>query len=266
MSRRNGDIQLISDVHLDMRDKEMELAPTAHTLVIAGDVAPFVHPKYRDWMEALTHNHRTVAYVPGNHEFYSSPVGPSGALDVMERVCSSLSSNVTLLRAGGSHVDVPGTRARIVGATLWTDIHSGIAHVLETLLNDFAHIRIREDKFITGRDMSVLHAIDRRWIAESLYQAGKDGKRAVVVTHHCPDRRLSANNSVKATRGMGPLYYASDMRPITHSPNLAVWCYGHTHESHVMFLPESRVPFVTNALGYPHEHTGYAAGAGVRLI
>lgn len=258
-------VQVISDVHLDVRGGPMQIKATAPTLIIAGDVAPFIHPKYRDYLGEITMNHRNVAYVAGNHEYYESPLSPMQSQEQMERVCNSLPSNVVFLRAGGGHLDIPRTDLRVVGATMWTNIDPSISGELERLLNDFTHIRISPQTFISGHDMSVMHEIDKRWVADSVSHARRDGKRSVVVTHHSPDRRLSVNNDARAKSGYGPLYYASDMGGVFSVPGIAAWASGHTHESHVMWLPNVKFPFITNAHGYPGEKTGFASGSGLNL-
>jgi hypothetical protein len=257
-------------VHLDVRDSgdgfDFALDITSPTLVIAGDVAPFVHPKYRDYMRMLTKNHGNVAYVPGNHEYYGSTVSVEGANDYMERTCRSLDTNVRFLRANGDTLRVPGTDVCILGATGWTDLDPSVSHIYKDLLNDFKSIRVSPDRFISPRDMTVLHGIDRKWIGEMSKRCCDMGLRPVVVTHHSPDRRLSIHNDKRVVGGYGPLYYASDMEPLYRMPCIRVWCYGHTHESSVMRLPGTETVFVTNALGYPTEHTGFARGAGLNLM
>lgn len=259
-------VQVISDVHCDVRGTYLKIEPTAPTLVIAGDVSNHSERKYRDYLEALTSNHRNVAYVPGNHEFYASGIPVWKALDTIERVCNSLSSNVVLLREGGQKgLDIPDTGVRVVGATMWTNLPKPITPILETKLNDFSLIFTDLNETLTGDGMNALHRQDRKWLLESVVNARKEGKKALVVTHHSPDMRLSALCDRRAMNGYGPLYFASDMGQVINQPNIVGWVHGHTHESHVMFLPEVNYPFVTNALGYPGESTGYASGSGLKI-
>jgi len=73
------------------------------------------------------------------------------------------------------------------------------------------------------------------------------------------------HNDGRAKDGYGPLYYASDMGSVMSLPGITGWAFGHTHESHVMWLPKIKYPIITNAFGYPGEKTGFAAGAGLDL-
>lgn len=262
-----GMVQLISDVHCDISGRELSLRPTASTLVIAGDVCPFVDKKYRDYMAAITANHRNVAYVPGNHEHYGSPDqdGPgSVSLQYMDRVCRSLPSNVVLLHSGGHHLDVPGSDVRIVGATMWTNVEPRYKKELDGILNDFSHIKFRGGPF-NADAMNRAHDRDRDWVEACMDSARRHGKAALVVTHHSPDRRLSVFNAEKSTNGFGPMYYSSDLGGLTSKRAVAGWCYGHTHEAHVLRLLGSSFPFITNAYGYPGQRTGYADGFAINF-
>lgn len=111
-----------------------------------------------------------------------------------------------------------------------------------------------------------MHEVDKKWIARAVHEAGKAGRRAVVVTHHSPSPSLAGLNDNKSTNGMGSFYYGNDMEKILEMPNICAWIYGHTHESLTMRLRGLRYPFFTNALGYPYERTGFAQGAGIRVL
>lgn len=259
-------LQLISDVHLDIRGRAMSIAPSAPTLVVAGDVASHIDPKYRDFLQTLFQNHRYGVYVPGNHEIWGATGPMSGVLDSIERTCKSLDTPVTLLRSGNWGFDVPHTGTRVVGATLWTHIPKELSGGAPSLLNDFKYIKTSPHRALEVQDVNRMHEVDKSWIARAVHEAGKDGKRAVVVTHHSPSVSLSAMNDAKAKDGMGVFYYGDDMDRILKMPNICAWLYGHTHESWVLRLKNIDFPFVTNALGYPHENTGFAEGAGVKVI
>jgi 3',5'-cyclic AMP phosphodiesterase CpdA len=258
-------LQLISDIHLDIRGKAMEISPSAPTLVVAGDVASHADPKYRDYLQTLFKNHRYGVLVPGNHDVWGA-IGPIGqVLDSIESACKSLDTPVTLLRSGNWGFDVPGTKTRVVGATLWTHIPPELSDGAPSLLNDFKYIRTSPHRALTVDDVNRMHDTDKKWIARAVHEAGNAGRRAVVVTHHAPSMSLSAMNDAKARDGMGVFYYGDDMDSILRMPNICAWLYGHTHESWVLRLRGLDFPFVTNALGYPHEHTGFAEGAGIKI-
>jgi hypothetical protein len=243
----------------------MNIAPTSPTLIVAGDVASHTDQKYRDYLQTLFMNHEYGVYVPGNHEIWGATGPISQVLDSIERVCSSLPTPVSLLRVGNWGFDVPNTRTRVVGATLWTHIPPALSQAAQYMLNDFKYIRTSPSKMLGVGDVNGMHAADRSWISRAVGEAGRSGRRAVVVTHHAPSISLSVFNESKSTSGMGHLYYNGDMGDVMRMPNICAWLYGHTHESWSMRVRGFSYPFVTNALGYPGEHTGFAEGAGIRV-
>lgn len=259
-------IQLISDIHLDVRKHEMEIPASAPTLVVAGDIASHKDPKLRDYLGSVFRNFKYGVYVPGNHEIWGAEYPLSYVHSTIERVCNSLPTPITLLRAGVLGFDIPETHTRIVGATLWTHLPPEMSTIASSMLNDFKYIRTSATNGrLTVGAVNMMHETDKKWITSAIHEAGRDGKRAVVVTHHSPDTSLSVFNDPKAINGMGAFYFADDMRGVMKMPNIAAWLYGHTHEARISRLNGIRYPFVTNALGYPHESTGYAAGVKIRV-
>jgi hypothetical protein len=258
-------LQLISDVHLDIRGRTLRVTPTAPTLVVAGDVSSFTDRNYRDYVRVLFENHKYGVYVPGNHEFWGATGPLSRVLDSIERTCKSLDTPVTLLRRGNWGFDVPHTRTRVVGATLWTHIPMEMASSASSLLNDFKYVRTGARSPLTVFDVNGMHETDKKWIARAVREAERDNRRAVVVTHHSPAIGLSAMNDNKAKGGMGAFYFGDDMDPILKMRNICAWLYGHTHESGSFRLRGIACPIFTNALGYPSENTGFADGAGIRI-
>jgi predicted phosphodiesterase len=264
-SKRDRMVQIISDVHLDVRGHTKTMVPHASTLAVAGDVSSHTDVRYRDYMAELFRNHRYGVYVPGNHEFWGSEYPMPQSLDFMESICRSLPTPVTLLRRGNYGFDVPGTNTRILGATLWTPVPLEVSNTADRILNDYKYIKNGPGHPMTVKNVISWHGSDKEWISDAIKAANSDGKRSVVMTHHAPDVLLSVFNDHKARDGMGVFYYGNDMSSITHMSGISAWLYGHTHESRVFNIPGIRYPFVTNALGYPGESTGYAEGACIEI-
>ena len=257
-------LQLVSDVHLDVRRAPIEIRATAPTLVVAGDVMSFTDPNYRDYMQRLFANHRYGVYVPGNHDVWGADGPMSEVLDSMERVCASLAPRVAIMRSGDWGFDVPGTDTRVVGATLWTHVPVEMSIVAPQLLNDFRFIH-RGGRDLTVEDVNAMHDVDRDWISRAISRASLDGKSVAVVTHHAPDMALAAYNASHSTDGMGVFYYCNDMSDVMRQDGIVAWMYGHCHESRVTRLRGLRYPFVTNAMGSPNEDTGYARGMRIEI-
>lgn len=276
------DIKVVSDVHCDTRPQWEDAwkhdlvnvvgrdgSQDRSILILAGDVGPYAHPKYRDYLNAITSKFRSTVYIPGNHEFYEAPGSVYQTCEYIDRVCATLDSNVTCLHTGSSiqYYDVPMTNARIVGATMWTNVPDMFWPLAQGLLNDYNYIpgTTPETGKLNTIDVNGMHRMDRMWVAQGIQGGQREDKDIIVVTHHSPERRLSLYNDSRTAQGLGPLYFASDMDDIMSMDGICAWIFGHTHESHCIKLPEYRYNFITNAYGYPTEKTGFSISSGFKL-
>lgn len=253
--------QIISDVHKDIRSTPFKISAVCDNLIIAGDLSTYVDPKYKDYLAELTSEFRNVYYVAGNHEFYTGERrGRDSILEYIDRVCASMNNNCNHLRAHTSPVKLPGHDVEVLGCTLWTN---GATESNSSLINDFRSIMNDMGDIMTVDDFNDWHHDDKEHIRRSVRSVNSRGNRAVVVTHHCPDFRLSLFNESRVRHGFGDLYFCTDMADIMSYPSICGWAYGHTHESGVFKLPGLRYKVITNAVGYEGESTGYAPGSGM---
>ena len=257
-------IQLVSDVHLELRSKPeakqavidqlVSNAQDADLLVVAGDVSP--NPNTRKlFLEALASSPcwpLGIVLVLGNHDYWSSwntanetdaafsqgkwgpgsiadEAVPSDRVHILQRRSLILSNGV-----------------RILGCTLWSDAQPGLGE----LMNDFVKIPGTRKMKLTLQGFRDLHLRDKAWLEAELNKPFGEGK-TLVVTHHAPSFRvLEAFNS---KTGAGSPYasgYASHLDGLVEKADL--WCFGHTHRFFdAKFGNKGRL--VSNPLGYPGE-------------
>src|SRR5712691_9419481 len=106
-------IHILSDLHLEFSEQHppLELPDTgADVVVLAGDIDNGTCAI--DWAEE-TFPHKTVLYVPGNHEYYGAQL-PDAARVLRARAAES--PNVHLLDNDELVID----GVRFLGTTLWT--------------------------------------------------------------------------------------------------------------------------------------------------
>jgi predicted phosphodiesterase len=249
---------VVSDLHCDVSQTPFSIKrPKANTLVLAGDLSSVIDRRYRDFLGTITRDFKSTVYVAGNHEFYGSPGTISQTLEYIDKTCRSLPGDVHLLCRGNPPWKLPDSDVTFVGATLWTDVKNPPDNPRD-LLNDFTMIDGGKYSIDYMRE---LHESDRAHISESLDFLGGG---SVVVTHHCPDRRLSVMDPSRSYAHINPFYFCTDMAKVFRE-TVQAWCYGHTHESHVMFLPRVSSCFVTNARGYVGEETGFVPNVGIKI-
>ena len=246
-------LQIVSDLHLEHGNPVPALAPDAHVLVVAGDLAPANQP----WLlgdavdEWLACEH--TLYVPGNHEYYGADIDE--ARDILAGQCSM--HGITLLDPAA--VTIEGVR--FIGATLWTDFRlDGVAaepgaHLAALEISDFAGAIRHRGGLFTTHEASRRHAEERAFIENELAAAERAGTAAVVITHHAPSIR---SIGAKYARDPTNPAFASDLTKVIARYQPALWIHGHMHDPVDYPLGDTRV--LANPAGYDaqrNERRGY---------
>lgn len=271
---------ILSDLHLEFGTF---LVPKADydVVILAGDIS-VPGSKAMRWARRAENFGETVpiAFVPGNHEFYSGVLQTS----LKEMALTAKACNVHLLAPGEAVI----AGVRLLGCTLWTDFELPIQTKAGPLvdaeramkaakihLNDYSSIRWAEvpapseasaakpkRRRLTPEDTRALHLSDRAWLAKKLAEpfAGP----TVVVTHHAPHRN-----------SLAPHYQFDWLSPafVSELPDSffevpALWVHGHLHESRRYQAGNCQV--VCNPRGYvrdgrDHENKQFNPGLVVNL-
>ena len=242
------DIQLISDVHLEMRgDAPLVIERHAPNIVVAGDVCSPFDDKYKPFVADLSEKFDRVFLLTGNHCYYAS--GPVVTVqtgikwlrlidDKVRAVCESMpKKNVHFLQNGC--YDVEGTDLTIFGSTLWSDVTDSEEHNVRMMIADY--------RFIPGFDVNTgryLHKLATASLLQALLE--KPDRRFLVATHHMPRTELIAPKHRGSALSSA---FASNVACAYH-PRIVKWVYGHTHTAH----DDDR--FHCNPVGYPGENQG----------
>lgn len=211
-------IQLISDIHLDVRDHEAPVETDADVCLIPGDLHELDHGIA--FIEAMLCR-RPVLYLLGNHEAYTSSI---------DRVSALFRQHMS--RLDGFHFMDRRTLAfdgvRFIGATLWTDINRG--HPLSMmqatgLVKDYLYIDNAEgtDR-VQPAEILKRHQQDLAFIRQELERpwAGK----TVVVTHHAPSFQSCAGRFANHPANF---MYASNLDDLIEGYSPEIWVHGHIH-------------------------------------
>lgn len=245
-------LQYASDLHIDdfPPDTPFEtfLTPCAPVLILAGDICPAYDLHYITFLQWCSARWRYVIFVAGNHEYHCKRTAQVSMeqIDTYLVCLAAMFPNVVYLQNGASIV-LPGTRIRIVGATLWSSIDSAIWEEAYARRGDYKHMYI-DTPYGLRRchpiDTCALHAYQAACIA-SATAATAPGETCIVVTHHMPTFALLE------ARYMGDRWsscYASHDDALL-TPNIAYWICGHGHRAVQQRAP-SGVVLCMNARGY----------------
>ena len=273
-------IKLVSDLHLEFSDINIENDQNYDVLILGGDIciAQDLHDHiaadfnpysagafadlsrkqqrvktFRDFFKRCSFQFPHVIYIMGNHEFYHGKF--YAAIDYMREECAKY-PNVYMLEQDMKIID----DVVFVGGTLWTDMNRRdplTMHAIKDMMNDFRIIRNDHRNYATmsAQDVAIRHDRTLGYI-KLIVQEHKD-KKCVVVGHHAPSFKSVSPEYASQTLMNGG--YASDLSEfIMDHPQIKLWTHGHMHQPFDYMIGETRV--VCNPRGY--ENDGYSENSG----
>jgi Icc-related predicted phosphoesterase len=265
-------IALCSDLHLEIRNIELNNTENAEVLVLAGDIMTgialhnygdiykYAPPEGSDiiWklndsqMKAYAY-HKFLAHVSdqfphvvqiaGNHEFYKGDY--PDAYGWMKKKCDEF-PNIHFLNKDSVEIgDVT-----FVGATLWTDMNKGdptTLYLIAGMMNDFRIIRNSQKNYrrFSPGDAALDHRDALQYILATV--DADPTKKYVVVGHHAPSH-MSIHEQYKHDTIMNGGFYSDLSESILDRPQIVLWVHGHMHDHSDYMMGETRV--VCNPRGY----------------
>ena len=270
-------IQLVSDLHLEFADINIQNLNGADVLILSGDicVAQDLHDhiaadfnpysqgafadlnrkqqrvqRFRDFFKRVSFQFTNVIYVMGNHEHYHGKFDRSRQYFLDEFAKLGI-TNIHLLDNDTKEID----GVHFVGGTLWTDMNKGdpmTVHAIETMMNDFRVIRIANEdfrKFLPSR--AIREHIKTKQYIKTVLEGLPEDARVVVVGHHAPST-MSIHEQYKHDTLMNG-GYASDLSEfILDRPKIEAWTHGHMHQCFDYTIGDTRV--LCNPRGYHDEN------------
>ena len=275
-------IKLVSDLHLEFSDINIQNTDNCDVLILGGDICVAQdlhdHPelvnssdqaaiaagtglgrrqqaaqRYRDFFKRCSFQFPHVIYIMGNHEFYNGKF--FAGIDYMRKELAKY-PNIYMLEQDTKIID----DVTFVGATLWTDMNKGdplTMHAIEGMMNDFRIIRNDKRSFaaMSARDVADRHARTLAYFRSVL--AEQHDRKFVVVGHHTPSFQschpMYGNDTL-----MNGGYHSDLSEFILDHPQIKLWTHGHTHHPFDYVIGETRI--VCNPRGY--ENDGYSEQTG----
>ena len=254
-------IQIVSDLHLEFEDINIQNVNGADVLILSGDImiASKVNLpqseygiRFRDFLKRCSFQFPHVIYVAGNHEFYSDGKFFAG-LAQLELACM-IHENVYFLEQDTKIID----DIVFVGGTLWTDMNKFdplTLHAVRDMMNDY---RATVNDHAGYRRLKPADTVERhRETVEYIKQVVSENadKKCVVVGHHSPS--YASIHPMYASEHIMNGAYHSDLSDIMlDNPQIKLWTHGHTHHCFDYMIGSTRV--VCNPRGYDgYEDTGW---------
>jgi len=272
-------IKLVSDLHLEFSDINIQNDNDYDVLILSGDIMIaedlYDHPvvpsiyeygsfaelgrkqkrvqTFRDFLKRCSFQFPHTVYVAGNHEFYHGKWNRT--LKVLEDECAKF-PNVYFLEAGTKTID----DVTFIGGTLWTDMNKGdplTLHAVRDMMNDFRIIKKETEGYTNLKPIDTVfrhrHMLDyiKTVVAE------RHDEKFVVVGHHSPSFQ-SVHESYKSETIMNGAYHSDLSEFILDRPQIKLWTHGHTHHCFDYMIGETRI--VCNPRGYHSD--GYSEDTG----
>ena len=273
-------IKLVSDLHLEFSDINIQNDQDYDVLILGGDICVAQdmhdHPEmdygmysnvnledlgrrqrkalaFRDFFKRCSFQFPHVIYIMGNHEFYHGKF--YAAIDYMREELAKF-PNIYMLEQDMKTID----DVVFVGGTLWTNMNKRdplTMHAIEGMMNDFRIIRndYRSYAPMSALDVAIRHDKTLAYI-KHIVTEHKD-KKCVVVGHHSPSFQschpMYGNDTL-----MNGGYHSDLSEFIMDHPQIKLWTHGHTHHPFDYMIGETRI--VCNPRGY--ENDGYSEDTG----
>ena len=273
-------IKLVSDLHLEFSDINIQNDNNYDVLILGGDIMVAQdlhdHPEmdygmytninleslgrrqrkaqaYRDFLKRCSFQFPHVIYIMGNHEFYHGKF--YAAIDYMREECAKF-PNVYMLEQDTKIID----DVVFVGGTLWTNMNRRdplTMHAIEGMMNDFRIIRNDYRSYAAMSALDVASRHDKTLAYIKLIVEEHKDKKCVVVGHHSPTFQ-SVHPSYAHETLMNGGYHSDLSEFILDHPQIVLWTHGHTHHPFDYKIGETRI--VCNPRGY--ESDGYSEDSG----
>ncbi|WP_169711507.1 metallophosphoesterase [Nonlabens spongiae] len=244
----------MSDIHYEQPAnraylKNNPLRPIADTLLIAGDLMPLnCMKRFSDFLDYLSSNWKSVIWIPGNHEFYSSDLSV-----YLNPILEKIRNNIHLCHR--SVIKVGGLN--ILGCTLWSYIDKAHQFPIKRYLQDFSKIHWKNRKLDID-DYNIMHELDLKFLEKNRLDDS-----SIVITHHVPTLQ---NYPEKYKGSILNQAFASENNLLIKDSQVPYWIYGHHHANTDPFKINNTT-VVTNQLGYVlnDEHLGFNASCTFTL-
>lgn len=235
-------IQVLSDIHLEMsaRKGHFTFPQAAPYLFLAGDIGDPSDPHYETFLLEQAARFDKVFVIAGNHEHYGKTL--EECHDCIARVCSKVPDRLIYLDCDYYDLD----EYCVLGATLWSHVTPQQTRDVQCFIAD--HRCIKEWGVQQNNQK---HAEERDWLLHQIRMTEREGRKAIVLTHHAPSIR--GTSAPQHENSMLSSAFCTDLRHLL-APPVVLWAFGHTHYCSDQYV--NGVRLVSNQSGYPGEATG----------
>lgn len=223
-------IQVYSDIHLELLNKFPEIKPLCDYLILAGDIGKINDLVLLKFLAYCSKNWLKVFYILGNHEFY---IENSNFTEINELYKKKLTVFSNIYFLDNDYVPL-NDNINVYGSTLWT------------LTNDD-----NDYKFVNRKIVNDISKIETDKLKLYLEETNK---KTIIVTHFPPTQKHTTNPIYdKQDQSTKDYFSHRNILYEVKKENILCWISGHTHYSYDII--ENDIRCISNQFGYIGEST-----------
>lgn len=225
-------IQIYSDIHLELLSGIPKIKPLCKYLFLAGDIGSINKVTLFTFLDYCSINWTKVYYVAGNHEYY---IPNTKFIELTEQYISIIKkkyNNIFFLHDQSIELD---ENINIYGSTLWTQSDNS------DYLNDINFV-----------DRHMINTISKMQLDKLMYYLQNNKKKTIIMTHFPPTQNTTSHPKHSNQDQNIKNYFAwSSLLSKLQLDNIICWISGHTHFSYDFI--EYNVRCISNQFGYRNE-------------
>ena len=252
MSLKKILIQVYSDIHIELWNKNPEIPVNAKYLFLVGDICQIYNPMFYPFLDYCSSRWEKVFYIPGNHEYYSQKNNINALEFEYKYRIQERYKNVFYL----NNESIPlNDEINVYGTTFWTIPPFRTTSEARNYIKDYHNISY----FNQDRHESV--NLDIKYVSKMSNDSfnklhdylREEKKKTIVVTHFPPTRQGTLSPYYLSQERLINSYFTWPDNTIEkfNVNNILCWVSGHTHWSYD--FEKNGVRMIGNQLGYKSE-------------
>ena len=237
--------QVVSDIHLELRENIPKIEQKTDYLFMAGDIGNYNKKSFTRFLDYVSSNWKRAFYIMGNHEYYKHVKEKA---DKKYKKIIEKYDNIYILDRDNETIIIDNIV--IIGCCLWSSPD------YTNNLNDFKYIKKTYPSGSVNKlrlkDMKVYNKIDIAYLKNTISNISDD-KKIIVMTHFMPLQNRDIIGT-KYPNGVYDKYYGNMLYDLVEKCD--IWISGHTHQCYEQKIGKCR--WISNAFGYPNENTEYS--------
>ena len=260
MSLRKIQIQVYSDLHLELTKSIPKIVPKSPYLFLAGDISRFNHPSFGEFLSYCNENWEKTFYVFGNHDYWNRN---SYVQKIKRQTKEFLETNkLTNIHILDNEFVSLNEDVIVLGSTFWTQSPFVSEYEARMYINDYNMIRYKRvieypiPYDLAPRDVNDMYFEDCSKIYDLLNnnELTKD-KKVIMMTHFPPQYSGTSHPKYSSQSQIMKNYFThpnGTIKSFENTSNILCWISGHTHYSYD-FVSHEGVRLISNQMGYLKE-------------